>query len=174
MNSPFLAAETRLPPLALRALRRTSDHAQHTGGAVAALSTVILAVKPAAARSLGTALELAWSCYTTLACTHAVTASRCRWRTWRASMSRWRMSCAGKKPRRFTNSWRLKPVVPKPLLRESLERSRRGDRRALLPLRIQARIALATLLPGRGDKVIRCCSKRPTRAAAPALDRLAH
>ncbi|MDO8597736.1 MAG: squalene/phytoene synthase family protein, partial [Sulfuricaulis sp.] len=52
-------AGARLPPLRYARFDELLEHMRRTGGAVAALSAAILGGEPAAARTLGTALELA-------------------------------------------------------------------------------------------------------------------
>lgn len=138
------AAETRLPPLRCARFGDLLDHAQHTGGAVAALSAAILGGEPAAARSLGVALELA-----ELLCGLGRHARHDRLPLPLEDLARFNVPVAdilrGKENAAFHGLMAFEAGRAETLLRESLQALTPGDRRALLPLRVQARIALTNL-----------------------------
>ena len=138
------AAEARLPPLRYARFNELRDHAEHTGGAVAALSTAILGGEPAAARSLGTALELA-----ELLCRLGLHARRDRLPLPLEDLARFNIPVAdilrGKESEVFCELMAFETDRVETLLRESLQAITPNDRHTLLPLRTQARIALVTL-----------------------------
>lgn len=138
------ATETRLPPLRYARFNELLDHAEHTGGAVAALSAVLLGGESAAARPLGTALELA-----ELLCRLGLHVHRDRLPLPLEDLTRFNIPAAdilrGKENGMFRELMAFEAGRAETLLRESLQALTPSDRRTLLPLRVQARIALATL-----------------------------
>ena len=142
------AAEARLPPLRYARFDDLLEHARRTGGAVAALSAAILSGDPAATRSLGTALELA-----DLLCGLGLHVCHDRLPLPLEDLVHFNVPVAdilrGKKTEAFHKLMAFEAGRAETLLREALQTLTPGDRRALLPLRIQARIALATLAGAR-------------------------
>lgn len=138
------AIETRLPPLRYARFNELRDHAEHTGGAVAALSAALLSGESATARSLGTALELA-----ELLCRLGLHVRRDRLPLPLEDLTRFNIPVAdilrGKESEAFRELMTFEADRAETLLRESLQALTSNDRRTLLPLCVQARIALATL-----------------------------
>ncbi len=138
------ATEARLPPLRYARFSELRDHAQDTGGAVAELSTAILGGEPAAARSLGTALELAELLYRL-----GLHVRRDRLPLPLEDLTRFNIPVAdvlrGKESEAFRELMAFEADRVETLLRESLQALTPNDRHTLLPLRTQARITLATL-----------------------------
>ena len=142
------AAEARLPPLRYVRFDQLLEHARHTGGAVAALVADTLGGEPATARALGAALELVELLYDL-----GLHACRDRLPLPLEDLARFNIPVAdilrGKENQAFHRLMAFEADRAETLLRESLQALMPGDRRALLPLRIQARIALATLAGAR-------------------------
>ncbi|MBI3571065.1 MAG: squalene/phytoene synthase family protein [Gammaproteobacteria bacterium] len=142
------AAETRLPPLRYARFDELLDHAQRTGGAVAVLSAAILGGELTTARSLGTALELA-----ELLCGLGTHTRHDRLLLPLEDLTRFNVPVAdilrGKENAGFHELMAFEVDRVERLLRELLQALTPNDRRTLLPLRIQARIALATLTAAR-------------------------
>lgn len=138
------AIEMRLPPLRYARFNELRGHAEHTGGAMAVLSALLLGGEPAAARSLGTALELV-----ELLCRLGLHVRRDRLPLPLEDLTRFNIPVAdvlrGKESEAFRELMTFEAGRAETLLRESLQALTPDDRRALLPLRVQARIALATL-----------------------------
>lgn len=138
------AIETRLPPLRYAAFNPLWDHAEHTGGAIAALSTVLLDGEPAPARSLGAALEL-----TELLCRLGLHVRHDRLPLPLEDLTRFNIPVTdilrGKESETFRELMAFEADRAEILLRDALHAIISNDRCTLLPLRVQARIALATL-----------------------------
>ena len=167
------AAEARLPPLRYARFDELLEHARRTGGAVAALVADVLGGEPATARTLGTALELAELLYDL-----GLHACRNRLPLPLEDLARFNVPVAdilhGKENAAFRTLMAFESGRAETLLRESLQAFTPADRRALLPLRIQARIALAIPCRRAAARLYGVATTPDTHAAAPALDRLAH
>jgi len=142
------AAETRLPPVRYARFNDLLEHARRTGGAMAALVAAALGGEPATARALGTAFELAELLYDL-----GLHARRDRLPLPLEDLARFNIPVAdilhGKENQAFHKFMAFEADRAETLLRESLQALMPGNRRALLPLRIQAHIALATLAAAR-------------------------
>ena len=142
------AAETRLPPVRYARFNDLLEHARRTGGAMAALVAAALGGEPATARALGTAFELAELLYDL-----GLHARRDRLPLPLEDLARFNIPVAdilhGKENQAFHKFMAFEADRAETLLRESLQALMPGNRRTLLPLRIQAHIALATLAAAR-------------------------
>lgn len=142
------AAEARLPPLRCARFDDLLEHARRTGGAMAAIVAGVLGGDPAAARARGGALELA-----ELLCGLGAHAHHDRLPLPLEDLARFNVPVTnilrGTENAAFRALMAFEAGRAETLLRESLQALTPADRRMLLPLRIQANIALTTLAAAR-------------------------
>lgn len=153
-------ALARLPPLRYTRLDDVLEHTLHGGGAIAALAALVLNGNPVTARTLGAALERA-----ELLCDLGRYARADRLPVALEELARFNVATAdilrGKGSEAFRSFMASEATRAEAALRDTLRALDPAGRRALLPLRIQACIALARLAAARqgGYAVLR---QRPT------------